>query len=53
VAHTRILEYISEQAFDLLALSLRRSSHLWLESRISDAFHIVVNAPCPVMTFVG
>jgi len=52
-AHTRILEHIRGQAIDLLVLSLRRSSHLWLEARVSGAFHIVVNAPCPVMTVIG
>lgn len=52
-AHTRILEYIGENAIDLLVLSLRRSSNLWIESRLSGAFNIVINAPCPVMTLVG
>jgi len=52
-AHTRILEHIRENAIDLLVLSLRRSSHLWLESRLSGAFNIVIDAPCPVMTIVG
>jgi nucleotide-binding universal stress UspA family protein len=52
-AHDRILEYIREQAIDLLVLSLRRSSHLWLEARVSGAFHIIVNAPCSVMTLIG
>lgn len=52
-AHTRILEHIRENAIDLLVLSLRASSHLWVESRISGAFNIVINAPCPVMTLVG
>jgi len=53
VAHARIHEHIEKHAIDLLVLSLRRSSHLWFESRISGAFQIIVNAPCPVMTLVG
>ncbi len=53
IAHATILEYIRENAIDLLVLSLRRSSHLWLETRISGAFHIIVDAPCPVMTLIG
>lgn len=52
-AHTRILEHIRERSIDLLVLSLRRSSHLWLESRLSGAFHIVTAATCPVLTAVG
>ena len=53
VAHSRILEHSHRHAIDLLVLSLRHSSHLWLESRISGAFHMIANAPCPVMTLVG
>ncbi len=52
-AHTRILEHIRENAIDLLVLSLHKSSHLWLESRLSGAFHIIAAAPCPVLTIVG
>lgn len=52
-AHTRILEHIHDNKIDLLVLSLRRSSHLWLESRLSGAFHIIASATCPVLTLVG
>ncbi len=52
-AHVRILEYLQESKVDLLALSIRRSSHLWLQSRLSGAFHIIANAPCPVLTITG
>lgn len=52
-AHTRILEHIRDNSIDLLVLSLRRSSHLWLESRRSGAFHIISHATCPVLTVVG
>lgn len=52
-AHMRILEHIRENAIDLLVLSLHQSSHLWLESRLSGAFHIISAATCPVLTVVG
>jgi nucleotide-binding universal stress UspA family protein len=52
-AHVRILEHIKEFQVDLLVLSIRKSSHLWLQSRLSGAFHIIANAPCPVMTITG
>ncbi len=52
-AHARILEHLREFQNDLLVLSIRRSSHLWLQSRLSGAFHIIANAPCPVMTITG
>jgi nucleotide-binding universal stress UspA family protein len=52
-AHKRILEHVRESSADLLVLSIRKSSHLWLESRLSGAFHIIANAPCPVMTITG
>lgn len=52
-AHTRILEHVKEKRADLLVLSVRRSSNLWLRERLSGAFHIVANATCPVMTITG
>lgn len=52
-AHTRILEHIRENSIDLLVLSLHRSSHLWIETRRSGAFHLIAEAPCPVLTVVG
>lgn len=52
-AHDRILEYLHAHQVDLLVLSVRKSSHLWLQSRLSGAFHIIANAPCPVMTLTG
>jgi len=52
-AHERILEYLQENHADLLVLSIRQSSHLWLQSRLSGAFHIIANAPCPVLTITG
>lgn len=52
-AHRRILDYIHGSSVDLLVLALRKSSHQWLQPRLSGAFHIVANAPCPVMTITG
>jgi nucleotide-binding universal stress UspA family protein len=52
-AHTRVLEHIREHQVDLLVLSVRRSSHLWLRKRLSGAFYIVAHATCPVMTITG
>src|SRR5665213_2995147 len=49
-AHERILKHIQETSADLLVLSIRKSSHLWLQSRLSGAFNIISNAPCPVLT---
>jgi nucleotide-binding universal stress UspA family protein len=52
-AHTRILEHVREHKVDLLVLSVRRSSHLWLRERLSGAFYIIAHATCPVMTITG
>ena len=52
-AHERIPEYLRKFQIDLLVLSLRKSSHLWLQSRLSGAFNIIANAPCPVLTIAG
>ena len=52
-AHMRIFEHLREFQVDLLVLSIHKSSHLWLQSRLSGAFHIIANAPCPVLTVTG
>lgn len=52
-AHTRILEHVKEHQVDLLVLSVRKSSHLWLRERVSGAFDIVASAACPVLTITG
>jgi nucleotide-binding universal stress UspA family protein len=52
-AHVRILEHLREFQVDLLVLSISKSSHLWPQSRLSGAFYIIANAPCPVMTMTG
>jgi nucleotide-binding universal stress UspA family protein len=52
-AHQRIVEHIREFNIDLLVIGVRNSSHLDLEMRISDAFHLVVESSCPVLTIRG
>ena len=52
-AHERILNRLREFRADLLVLSIRKSSHLWLASRLSGAFHIIASASCPVLTITG
>lgn len=52
-AHERIAKHLRESQADLLVLSIRKSSHLWLESRLSGAFQIIASAPCPVLTITG
>lgn len=49
-AHNRILEHIREHSIDLLVLGIRKTSHLDLETRTSQAFQIIVKAECPVLT---
>ncbi len=51
-AHWQILHHVREFSADLLVLGVRKTSHLWLESRRSGAFQIIAEAPCPVMTVV-
>ena len=48
-----IPKHLRASKADLLVLSLRKSSHLWLQSRLSRAFQIVANSPCPVLTITG
>lgn len=52
-AHRRITEHIREHEVDLLVIGVRKSSHLDLEMRTSDAFHLVVESPCPVLTILS
>ncbi len=52
-AHDRILEHIGKQSIDLLALGIRKTSHISMEMRTSGAFRIIVDAPCPVLTIRG
>jgi len=49
-AHHRIKEHIKEFSIDLLVIGVRKSSHLDLEIRTSNAFRLVVESPCPVLT---
>lgn len=52
-AHHRILEHIRDYGVDLLVIGVRNSSHLDLEIRTSDAFGLVVESTCPVLTIRG
>lgn len=52
-AHERILDHIREHNIDLLVLGVRKSSHLGLEMRVSNAFHLIANATCPVLTITS
>jgi len=52
-AHEGILRHIREFSVDLLVLAIRQSTHLWLQARISGAFQIIADAPCPVLTITG
>lgn len=52
-AHHKILEHVRERSIELLVLGIRKSSHLHIETRISGAFQLIVDAPCPVLTIVG
>lgn len=52
-AHLRILEHVRESNVDLVVLSVRKSSHLWLRERLSGVFYIIAHAPCPVITVAG
>lgn len=52
-AHQQINEHIRNHDVDLLVIGVRKSSHLDLEMRTSDAFRLVVESPCPVLTIVS
>lgn len=52
-ARTQILEHARAHKVDLVVLSVQKSSHLWLRERVSTAFQIIAEAPCPVMTIMG
>ena len=49
-AHDRILEHTREESTDLLALGIRKASHLSMEMRTSGAFRLIADAQCPVLT---
>jgi nucleotide-binding universal stress UspA family protein len=51
--HDRIMEHIRERAIDLLVLGIRKTSHITLEMRTSNAYRLIADAPCPVLTIAG
>lgn len=52
-AHERINEHIRQYSADLLVIGVRKSSHLDLEMRTSDAFGLISGAHCPVLTILA
>lgn len=52
-AHDRILGHIRDAGVDLMVLGIRKSSYLGLEMRLSGAFRLIADAPCPVLTVTG
>jgi nucleotide-binding universal stress UspA family protein len=52
-AHNRILEHIERRSIDLLVLGVRKTSHLGMAMRTSQAFQLIVDARCPVLTVTG
>jgi nucleotide-binding universal stress UspA family protein len=49
-AHRQILQHIKDHGVDLLVLGIQKASHLGIESRTSQAFQLIVDATCPVLT---
>jgi nucleotide-binding universal stress UspA family protein len=52
-AHKRIHEHIQQHQIDLLVIGVRKSSHLDIEMRTSEAFGLVIESPCPVLTILS
>jgi nucleotide-binding universal stress UspA family protein len=51
-AHRQILQHIKDHDVDLLVLGIQKASHPGIESRTSQAFQLIVDATCPVLTLV-
>jgi nucleotide-binding universal stress UspA family protein len=51
-AHRQILQHIKDHEVDLLVLGIKKASHLGFESGTSQAFQLIVDATCPVLTVV-
>jgi nucleotide-binding universal stress UspA family protein len=51
--HHRILERASLCAADLIVLGAHRHSHLSMHVRTGPAFHVILEARCPVLTISG
>ena len=49
-AHDEILHRLKQDNCDLLVLGLEQKSSLGMVDRNSEAFRIIVDAPCPVLT---
>jgi nucleotide-binding universal stress UspA family protein len=51
--HQRILRRASSHDVDLIVLGVHRHSHLSMHLRTGPAFHVVLEARCPVLTISG
>jgi nucleotide-binding universal stress UspA family protein len=51
--HERILRRASSHDVDLIVLGAHRHSHLSMHLRTGPAFHVVLEARCPVLTISG
>jgi nucleotide-binding universal stress UspA family protein len=51
--HERILERAASHDVDLIVLGAHRHSHLSMHLRTGPAFHVVLEARCPVLTISG
>lgn len=49
-AHDRILEHIKTHGIDLLVLGKHAASQIGQDRQTAEAFQIIVDAPCPVLT---
>jgi len=51
--HHRILERVAMGGADLIVLGAHRHSHLSMHMRTGPAFHVILDARCPVLTVSG
>lgn len=52
-AHRQVVQHIKDHDVDLLVLGIQKASHLGIGSRNSQAFQIILDAICPVLTIAG
>jgi nucleotide-binding universal stress UspA family protein len=49
-AYEQILQHIRERSIDLLVLGIQKASYLGLKRKTSEAFRLIREAECPVLT---
>jgi nucleotide-binding universal stress UspA family protein len=49
-ARERIIDHARERDVDLIVLGAYRRSHLAMHLRAGPAFHVILKAPCPLLT---